>query len=551
MSADLNRDRGRLERRGREEVRGDTRVRGGQKIRPRGVLRLWVPLDAAAVALGAEDVASALSREAAQRGLDLVLTRNGSRGMFWLEPLVEIDTPAGRVGFGPCTAQDVAAILDAPDSHPKRLGLVEELPWMRRQTRLTFARVGVIDPLSVAEYQAHGGLSGLRRALEMSGDEIVAEVTESGLRGRGGAGFPTGIKWKTVHDAVAAQKYIVCNADEGDSGTFADRMIFEGDPFCLIEGMIIAGLAVGASRGFIYSRSEYPNANRIMDRALHLAREAGILGVKVLGAQHAFDIELRIGAGAYVCGEETALLNSLEGRRGTVRAKPPVPALQGFMGQPTVVNNVISLATIPVILERGAAFYKDFGIGRSHGTTPLQIAGNVRRGGLFETAFGMKLGEIVDDLAGGTASGRPVKAVQVGGPLGAYFPRALFDTPFGYEEYAGQGGLIGHAGIVVFDDQIDMLKMARFAMEFCALESCGKCTPCRIGAVRGIETIDRIGRGDAAAVPLLGDLCETMRAGSLCALGGFTPYPVLSALTHFPDDFSTFDQIATHQEAAE
>lgn len=509
-------------------------------------MKIWVPLDAAALALGADDVAKAFTDAAAQRGLPVQLIRNGSRGMLWLEPLVEIETPAGRVGFGPCTPGDVAAILDAPDTHPKRLGLVEDLPWMRGQTRLTFARVGVTDPLSVSDYQAHGGLSGLRRALEMSGAEIVAEVTASGLRGRGGAGFPTGIKWKTVHDAPADQKYIVCNADEGDSGTFADRMMFEGDPLCLIEGMIIAGLAVGATRGYIYSRSEYPNANRIMDRAIHLAREAGILGVKVLGSSHAFDIELRIGAGAYVCGEETALLNSLEGKRGTVRAKPPLPALQGFMGRPTVVNNVISLATVPVILSRGAAFYKDFGIGRSHGTIPLQIAGNVKRGGLYETAFGMHLGEIVDDLAGGTATGRPVKAVQVGGPLGAYFPRSLFDTPFGYEEYAGQGGLIGHAGIVVFDDTADMLHMARFAMEFCAIESCGKCTPCRIGAVRGMETLDRIGQGDGSAVPLLTDLCETMKSGSLCALGGFTPYPVMSALTHFPDDFT-----ATQREAAE
>lgn len=514
-------------------------------------MKVWVPLDAAALAMGADEVAKAISDAAAQRGAPLQLIRNGSRGMLWLEPLVEIETAEGRVGFGPCTPGDVAAILDAPDTHPKRLGLVEDLPWMRGQTRLTFARVGVTDPLSVSDYQAHGGLLGLRRALEMSGAEIVAEVTASGLRGRGGAGFPTGIKWKTVHDAQADQKYIVCNADEGDSGTFADRMMFEGDPLCLIEGMIIAGIAVGATRGYIYSRSEYPNANLIMDRALRLAREAGILGVKVLGSSHAFDIELRIGAGAYVCGEETALLNSLEGKRGTVRAKPPLPALQGFMGRPTVVNNVISLATVPVILSRGAAFYKDFGIGRSHGTIPLQIAGNVKRGGLYETAFGMHLGEIVDDLAGGTATGRPVKAVQVGGPLGAYFPRALFDTPFGYEEYAGQGGLIGHAGIVVFDDTADMLHMARFAMEFCAIESCGKCTPCRIGAVRGMETLDRIGRGDGGAVALLTDLCETMKSGSLCALGGFTPYPVMSALTHFPDDFTEPHRTATHKEAAE
>ena len=502
-------------------------------------MKVWLPRDAAARALGADEVAETLTAEARARGIDLTLIRNGSRGMIWLEPLLEIETPKGRIGFGPVAPADIAGILEAPDAHPKALGLVEKLSWMARQTRLTFARCGVIDPLSLAEYEAHGGLTGLRRALTMDAAGIVAEVKDSGLRGRGGAGFPTGIKWDTVRKAKAARKYIVCNADEGDSGTFADRMIMEGDPFTLIEGMIIAGLGVGATKGFVYIRSEYPDAIDVMEQAVGLAREAGLLGASVMGHGPAFDMEIRVGAGAYVCGEETSLLNSLEGKRGVVRAKPPLPALQGFMGRPTVVNNVISLATVPVIFEKGAAFYRDFGLGRSRGTIPLQIAGNVRQGGLFETAFGLSLGEIVDDIAGGTRTGRPVKAVQVGGPLGAYFPRSKFDTPFGYEEFDGQGGLIGHAGVVVFDDSADMLDMARFAFEFCAVESCGKCTPCRIGAVRGVETVDRIARGDTDAIPLLTDLCETMKDGSLCALGGFTPYPVMSALTHFPDDFAT------------
>jgi formate dehydrogenase iron-sulfur subunit len=510
-------------------------------------VRIFVPLDSAAKALGADEVAAAVQAEALRRGLEVTVVRNGSRGMVWLEPLLEVDTEAGRLAFGPIEAGDVAGLFDAGfGAHAKALGPTEELPWMKAQTRLTFARCGIIDPLSLDDYQAHGGLTGLRRAIGLAPDAVVAEVTDSGLRGRGGAGFPTGIKWKTVAGAVADRKYIVCNADEGDSGTFADRMIMEGDPFTLIEGMVIAGVAVGATKGFIYSRSEYPVANVVLAEAIGRARAFGLLGPNVLGIGPAFDVELRIGAGAYVCGEETALLNSLEGKRGVVRAKPPLPALEGFMGKPTVVNNVISLATVPVIFERGAAYYRNFGVGRSHGTIPLQIAGNVKRGGLFETAFGIPLGTIIDELAGGTATGRPVKAVQVGGPLGAYFPRALFDTAFGYEEYTQKGGLIGHAGIVVFDDSADMLKQARFAMEFCAIESCGKCTPCRIGAVRGVETVDRIARGDTAAIPLLTDLCETMKSGSLCALGGFTPYPVLSALTHFPDDFHT-----TAKEAAE
>jgi len=502
-----------------------------------GVTKLYLPLDSAAVALGAEAVAEAILAEAARRGVALTLIRNGSRGMVWLEPLVEVETEAGRIGIGPMTPADVPALFGSAASHPKALGLVEDLPWMKGQTRLTFARVGVIDPLSLADYRAHGGLVGLDRARAMPPAEIVAEVTDSGLRGRGGAGFPTGIKWNTVREAKADRKYIVCNADEGDSATFADRMLMEGDPFTLIEGMAIAGLACGATRGFVYIRSEYPVAIRVMQAACRIARDAAVLGPD-------FDIEIRVGAGAYVCGEETSLLNSLEGKRGVVRAKPPLPALQGFLGRPTVVNNVISLASVPVILARGAAHYRDFGLGRSRGTIPLQIAGNVRFGGLYETAFGLTLGQIVTEIAGGTASGRPVKAVQVGGPLGAWFPPALFDTPFGYEEFAARDGLIGHAGLTIADDTTDMLAMARFAMEFCAIESCGKCTPCRIGAVRGVETIDRLARGDAAAIPVLTDLCNTMKLGSLCALGGFTPYPVLSALTHFPDDFARAKEVA-------
>lgn len=504
-------------------------------------MRIFVPLDSAAKAVGADEVAAAVAQEASLRGLDVQIVRNGTRGMIWLEPLVEIDTPEGRIGYGNVTADQVPALLDG---RLESLGRVEDLDWLARQTRLTFARCGLTDPLDLDDYQAHGGLAGLRRALTMTGPQIVQEVIGSGLRGRGGAGFPTGIKWQTVAEAEAAQKYVVCNADEGDSGTFADRMIVEGDPFSLIEGMAIAGLGVGATRGYVYLRSEYPDAIRILTQAATIARRHGLLGPDLLGSGRAFDIEVRTGAGAYVCGEETALLNSLEGRRGTVRAKPPLPAIQGFLGQPTVVNNVISLATIPVIFEKGATHYAGFGLGRSRGTVTLQIAGNVRRGGLFETAFGLTLDQVVNDIGGGTASGRPVKAVQVGGPLGAYMHIDQFQTPIGYEEFDQQGGLIGHAGLVVFDDSVNMLRMARFAMEFCAIESCGKCTPCRIGAVRGVETIDRIAQGDAEAIPLLTELCETMRDGSLCALGGFTPFPVMSALTRFPDDFATLQEAA-------
>ncbi|WP_088347581.1 MULTISPECIES: NADH-quinone oxidoreductase subunit NuoF [Rhodomicrobium] len=504
---------------------------------------VYVPRDSGALAVGADDVAAAIAREAAKRKLDVTIIRNGTRGMSWLEPLVEVATPHGRVAYGPVTVADVVSLFDfgflKGDWHRLGQGHTEQIPFFKTQTRLTFARCGITDPLSIADYEAHGGLAGLHKAIAMPPAEIVATVTESGLRGRGGAGFPTGIKWKTTAEAKAPQKYIVCNADEGDSGTFADRMIMEGDPFVLIEGMAIAGIATGSTKGYVYLRSEYPDAIAVMSEAVKLARDFGMLGPKVFGSDYAFDMEIRSGAGAYVCGEETSLLNSLEGKRGVVRAKPPLPAHQGFLARPTVVNNVISLASVPIILDKGAAFYRDFGMGRSRGTIPLQIAGNVKHGGLYETAFGLTLGEIVDGIGGGTFTGRPVKAVQVGGPLGAYFPRALFDTPFDYEAFAKADGLIGHAGIVVFDDSADMLKQARFAMEFCAIESCGKCTPCRIGAVRGVEVADKILHGEEPAkqIALLTDLCNTMKFGSLCALGGFTPYPVMSALTHFPEDF--------------
>jgi formate dehydrogenase iron-sulfur subunit len=495
-------------------------------------MKIFLPRDAAALAVGADKIAAAIRAHAAANSIDIQLIRTGSRGMFWLEPLVELETSQGRIGFGPMTVADVPALFGDTEAHPKTLGLVEAIPFFARQQRLTFARCGIIDPTDLDSYRAHGGFAGLDRARQLGGEGTCLEVKNSGLRGRGGAGFPTGIKWETVRTASAPQKYIVCNADEGDSGTFADRLIMEGDPFSLIEGMTIAAEAVGATRGYIYLRSEYPHAIKTMNEAIATFDAAQIAPN--------FRLEVRAGAGAYVCGEETALLDSLEGKRGQVRAKPPIPALVGLFGKPTIVNNTISLATIPWILANGATAYAEYGMGRSRGTMPVQLAGNVRRGGLFETAFGVTLGELVNDIAGGTATGRPVRAVQAGGPLGAYFPPSLFDTPYDYEAFTKRDGLIGHGGLVIFDETVDMAKMARFAMEFCAHESCGKCTPCRIGSTRGVETIDKIIAGQAPEknLALVKDLCETMKFGSLCALGGFTPYPVMSAITHFPEDFS-------------
>jgi formate dehydrogenase iron-sulfur subunit len=505
-------------------------------------LRIYVPGDAAAVACGADEIAAAFKTSASKRKIDIEIIRNGSRGMHWLEPMTEVATAQGRIAYGPVELADVDGVLDAMidngAGHKLRVGVPEDHPFLKKQTRLTFARCGIVDPRSLEDYKAHGGCHGLAKALANPGG-IVEEITQSGLRERGGAGFPTGIKWKTVAEAKADRKYIVCNADEGDSGTFADRMIIEGDPFVLIEGMAIAGIAGRATKGYIYIRSEYPHAIAAMAAAIAAARHGGMLGGKIGGSSFAFDLEVREGAGAYVCGEETSLLDSLEGKRGVVRAKPPLPAHKGLFGKPTVINNVLSLATVPIIMDKGAAFYKNFGMGRSRGTMPIQLAGNLQYGGLFETAFGITLGELVDEVGGGTFTGRPVRAVQVGGPLGAYFPRALFDTPFDYEAFAARNGLIGHGGVVVFDDGVNMAKQARFAMEFCAIESCGKCTPCRIGSTRGVEVIDRIIADTERAQNLgvLEDLCNTMKFGSLCALGGFTPYPVMSALTHFPEDF--------------
>lgn len=506
-------------------------------------VKVYVPRDAAALSVGAQATAQAIVAEAQRRGVPLELIRNGSRGLLSFEPLVEVATPAGRVAYGPVAAGAVAGLFEAGflhgRPHPLAHGRTEEMGYLKNQERLTFARVGITDPLSLADYLAHGGYRGLRAALGMAPAAIVAAVTASGLRGRGGAAFPAGIKWRTVLGAPGAQKYIVCNADEGDSGTFSDRMLMEGDPFVLIEGMTIAGLACGATRGYIYLRWEYPHAQVALAAAIAAARAAHYLGEDIQGSGTRFELEVRVGAGAYICGEETALLESLEGKRGQVRFKPPLPALQGLFGQPTVINNVITFASVPIILDQGAESYQHFGMGRSRGTLPLQLAGNIKRGGLVEKAFGVTLRELLYDYGGGSLSGRPIRAVQVGGPLGAYLPESQFDTPVDYEAFAAIGGMLGHGGLVVFDDSVDMAEQARYALEFCAIESCGKCTPCRIGSTRGVEVIERLLRGENAPqqATLLRDLCETLTYGSLCALGGLTPYPVLSALNHFPEDF--------------
>ncbi|MET0639499.1 MAG: NADH-quinone oxidoreductase subunit NuoF [Hyphomicrobium sp.] len=506
-------------------------------------MKIFVPRDAAALSVGADEVAAAIVKEATARNLEIQVIRNGSRGMLYLEPLVEVETANGRVAYGPVETRDVAGLFDAGfhegKDHDLGHGLTEEIPYFKKQERLTFARCGITDPLSIEDYHAHGGYEGLSKALQMLPLDIVTEVTTSGLRGRGGAGFPTGIKWKTVHDLKGAEKYVACNADEGDSGTFADRMLMEGDPYCLIEGMTIAAVAGGATKGYIYVRSEYPHAVHVLREAIETARKANWLGDNIQGTNYSFELFVRMGAGAYICGEETSMLESIEGKRGIVRYKPPIPAIEGLFGKPTIINNVMSFAAVPIIIAKGGEFYKNYGVGRSRGTLAFQIAGNIKQGGLVEKAFGVTTRELIEDWGGGTATGRPVRAVQVGGPLGAYLPESKFDVPMDYEEFAKVDAMVGHGGLVVFDDTVDMAKQARFAMEFCAIESCGKCTPCRIGSTRGVEVIDRI-IADVERdknLTLLEDLCVTMADGSLCAMGGLTPFPVMSALRGFPEDF--------------
>ena len=506
--------------------------------------KLFVPRDTGACSLGADQVAYVLENHFESQEIPIEVIRNGSRGLYWLEPLIEIESELGRVAYGPIGIDEVDDFInhscwEVNESHPKYLGLTEEIPFLSKQQRVTFSRVGVIDPLSIKDYEAYGGFVGLKKALTLNPQDIVTAVYESGLRGRGGAAFPTGIKWQTVFDTNADQKYVVCNADEGDSGTFSDRMLMEGDPFCLVEGMLIAGLAVNSNSGYIYLREEYPLAFEVFKEALVIARKLNYLGENILGSGKSFDIEIRLGAGAYICGEETSMLESLEGKRGEVRPKPPLPAVEGLFGKPTVINNVISLASVPSIIANGPDKYQQYGVGRSRGTLPFQLSGNIKYAGLVEIAFGVVLNDLLFDFGGGTRTGLAMRAVQVGGPLGAYLSEDQWDTELDYEAFLKIEAMLGHGGIVVFDETVDMGQQAQFSMEFCKIESCGKCTPCRIGSVRGVEVIEKIRNGENLQEnkELLVELCDTMEDGSLCAMGGMTPFPVRSALKHFSEDF--------------
>ena len=512
--------------------------------------KIFIPMDTAAMSMGSNDVAKKIKSFAENQNKNIEIIRNGSWGMSWLEPLIEVCVDDERIAYGPVTVDDVEDLFKSGflrgEKHQLFQGKTEEIPYLKNQQRWTFRKCGLIDPFSLDNYISSGGYTGLSKLLKADQSYGIEQLEKSGLRGRGGAGFPTAIKWKTVADTQSDQKYIACNADEGDSGTFSDRILMESDPFTLIEGMTIAGISVGANHGYIYLRSEYPHAYKVLQNAIKSANEVNWLGKNIQNSGYDFNIDIHIGGGSYVCGEETAMLESLEGKAGTIRYKPPLPAIEGLFGKPTIVNNVVTLGSVPDILSMGGEAYSEYGMNRSKGTLAFQLSGNVKRGGLVELAFGITLREIIEKWGGGTASGKPVHAVQVGGPLGAYFPDSLLDTPLDYEAFSEKQGMIGHGGIVVFDDSVNMASQARFAMEFCSIESCGKCTPCRIGSTRGVEVIDKITSNvnREQNLNLLNDLCETMIDGSLCAMGGLTPFPVKSALKYFPEDFEATDNMS-------
>ncbi|TKB34744.1 MAG: formate dehydrogenase [Nitrospira sp.] len=446
--------------------------------------RLYLSNDTSSRAAGADKLADAWRDRS-----EIQLIHTSSRGAFFLEPMVERDTAGGREAWFNVLPNDLPRIVAGVGGTK-----VAEIPYLQQQTRFTFANFGITEPLALDEYQSRGGFKGLAAAQSLSPDAIVDVLRLSGLRGRGGAAFPVWKKWQVAQQTESEQKYVVANADEGDAGTYSDRMMMEGDPFRLIEGMMICARAIGATRGYLYCRYEYPAAARAMQFAIQKAREADLFDCD----DYPFDLEVVTGAGSYVCGEETALLESLEGRRGVVLAKPPYPAVSGLYGKPTIVSNVLTFATLPNILANGGAWHASLGTEGSRGTMALQIGGRVKQPGLVEVPFGLTLRDVLDRFGGGMAPGARLKAVQVGGPLGSLFPESQLDIPICYDAFAGAGAILGHGGIVVYDDDTSMVDLARHFMAFTADESCGKCTPCRVGSVRGREILERIqmGQGD-------------------------------------------------------
>ena len=503
-------------------------------------IKIYIPKETSACSVGSDLIAEKINA-LTQEHKHISIIRNGSWGAFWLEPFVEIEINGNRVGASYLN-KDISHLTsieefidDFNNSKPHN---ILEIDFIKQQTRLVFSRIGLDDPLDLNQYCNSGGYKGLEKSFEIGQQKTIDEIKKSGLNGRGGAAFPTAIKMQTVLDQESKTKYVACNADEGDGGTFSDRLIMECDPYSLIEGMTIAAYSVGANHGYIYLRSEYPLAKYFLTGAIKILKSHNLLGKNILGKNFTFEIELRIGAGSYVCGEETAMMESIEGRRGLVRSKPPLPAIKGLFHQPTLINNVITLASMSVILLHGNEIFSQFGSGKSVGTMPYQLCGNIKQGGLIEVPFGITLNEMIYDFGAGTFNEKPVHAVQIGGPLGMYLPTNLLNTPLTIEALMDLKGSLGHGGVIVFDDSTNMALQAKFAMDFCAIESCGKCTPCRIGSVRGVELIDKIYNGTAVKADriLLEELCETMETTSLCAMGGMTPNPVRSIMKYFPNE---------------
>ncbi|HPT82895.1 MAG TPA: NADH-quinone oxidoreductase subunit NuoF [Limnochordia bacterium] len=521
--------------------------------------RIIVGMGTCGIAAGAKDVFNAVVQEVESRRLDVVVAQTGCIGMCQREPLLDVELPGGpRVTYGNVAVKDVPRIIashvlngsiveelavaqfPAGELRAENVPSYDELDFYRKQRRLALANCGRIDPENIEEYIAAGGYEACVKALtEMTPEEVIAEVKRAGLRGRGGAGFPTGLKWELTRQTPSTKKYIICNADEGDPGAFMDRSLLEGDPHRVIEGMIIGAYAIGADEGYIYVRAEYPLAIKRLELALQQARERGFLGEDIFGSGFSFNLQIKKGAGAFVCGEETALMASIEGKRGMPRPKPPFPSQSGLWGKPTNINNVETFANVPELIRLGAAGFSSIGTQGSTGTKVFALTGKIANTGLVEVPMGLSLREVVYDIGGGVPGGGQLKAVQIGGPSGGCIPAELLDLPIDYESLRSVGAMMGSGGMVVMDQSTCMVDVARFFLRFTQHESCGKCTSCREGTKRMLEILDRIcsGEGREGDLELLEELGHHIRDTSLCQLGGSAPNPVLSTLQYFRAEY--------------
>jgi NADH:ubiquinone oxidoreductase subunit F (NADH-binding)/(2Fe-2S) ferredoxin len=531
-----------------------------------------VGMSSCGLAAGAEAVYHTLQEQTQKLGLEIEVKKCGCIGCCSIEPLVEVNIEGMESTLYGNVDPDIATwIVDAhigahrrvekyvvpnrdefvaPEDAVGAAGI--ETTGDAKQYRIVLRNAGIIDPENIDDYIGAGGYQGLRKALfNMTPDEVIAIMTNSGLRGRGGAGFPTGLKWKITRAVDAEQKYMICNADEGDPGAYMDRSVLEGDPHSVIEGMIIAAYAIGANRGYFYIRAEYPLAIERIENAIKQAKKLGLIGRNVMGSDFDFQLEIRLGAGAFVCGEETALIASIEGKRGTPIPRPPFPSVKGLWDAPTCINNVETLANIAPIIDKGAAWFSSIGIGKSKGTKVFAVTGKVAKSGLVEIPMGTTLNEIVNDISGGTASGLPVKAIQTGGPSGGVIPKEHFDTPVSYEHLSELGSIMGSGGLIVMEEGDSMVDIAKFYLGFCVDESCGKCAPCRHGGKQMLVLLEKIseGRGEPSDLKLLEQISVAMQKASLCGLGQTAPNPVLSTLRYFREEYEQAIKSASSEVA--